>query len=310
LNGDFSVWERTESGLVVPAPQILVPKHMREPERPIIRAVDLFCGCGGFSLGMQQAGIDVVAAVEWEPNAAVTYLANLGSARGCAVSYVGDGDRGRFAKTLKKLKLTDGWIGQHNPDKSGSGCRAMIIGDVAQVDAETIQEALGALNCRTPIDLVFGGPPCQGFSRAGKQDPTDARNNLVLEFVRIADDLGADTFVMENVPPLMTESKFRPLFNALVKRANDAGFDVVANVLDAANYGVPQRRRRTFVVGTRGKAEGRFQFPIPTHWCFGSGATSSGKRRRWNMEPNDQARELKRKALRKEQRKARKRGRK
>jgi site-specific DNA-cytosine methylase len=145
----------------------------------------------------------------------------------------------------------------------------MVIGDASKVTGGLIQEALGAIKASTPIDVVFGGPPCQGMSSSGKQNPADPRNNLVLEFVRIADELGAEMFVMENVPPLVTQAKFRPLFNALVDRAHAAGFTVTANVLDAANYGVPQRRRRAFVVGARGEANARpFSFAMPTNWAF------------------------------------------
>jgi len=247
------VWERTASGLVVPAPTILAPAQVREePEDRPVRAVDLFCGCGGFSLGMQQAGIDVIAALEWNPWAIMTYLSNLGSVRGCAMAYVTDEDKARLAKILTKEKEseTSGWIGAHNPDRDGSGCRAMVMGDATQVTGELIFEALAAIGCRTKIDVVFGGPPCQGMSKSGKQDPADPRNNLVLEFVRLADELGADVFMMENVPPLLTEAKFAPLFEELVRRAHAAGFTVTANVLDAVNYGVPQYRRRAFVVGT------------------------------------------------------------
>lgn len=252
------------------------------PRRPP-RGVDLFCGCGGFSLGMQQAGIDMVAAVEWEPWAIITYLSNLGSRAGCAVSYVSDGDRARLFKALNGKRgkpgktgwiapadpKTSGWIGAHNPNRDGSGCRAMIMGDAAQVTGDTIRKALAAVGESPEIDVVCGGPPCQGMSKAGRQRPEDPRNNLTLEFWRIAAELGARCVVMENVPPLLTETKFRPLFEEIVERAVAAGYTIVANVLDAANYGVPQRRRRAFVVGTRDGAA--FQFPMPATWAFGAG---------------------------------------
>lgn len=259
---DEDAWQESDGGLIVPR------VHRKDRK---LRAVDLFCGCGGFSLGMQQAGIDVIAAVEWGPEAIMTYLGNLGSVDGCAVAYVDEEDKTRFAKTLKKLgeSQTSKWIGRQNPDRDGSGCRAMVVGDATKVTGDLIRETLAAIKCSTPIDVVFGGPPCQGMSAMGKQQPDDPRNNLVLEFVRIADELGAEVFVMENVPPLLTQAKFRPLFNTLVDRAHAGGFTVTANVLDAANYGVPQRRRRAFVVGTRGEANARqFSFAMPTNWAF------------------------------------------
>ena len=264
-------YRRTRSGLYVPG------TRRRQRGRP--RAADIFAGCGGFSLGMQQAGLNVVAAVEWDVDAAQAYLSNLGSVYGCAVAYVDEPDRARLAKALKRGKVQEGWVGQHNPDLDGSGCRAFVLGDATKVTGELIRSTLAAIGEDPTIEVVCGGPPCQGMSTAGRQDPADPRNNLVLEFVRIADELRASVFCMENVPPLLTAKKFRPLFDSLVARAREAGFDVVANVLDAVNYGVPQYRRRAFVVGTRGEAKRRpFSFAMPTHWSFG--ATDS---KRWSF---------------------------
>lgn len=261
-------YRQARSGLFVP-----------ERRRGALRGADIFAGCGGFSLGMQMSGINVVAAVEWDTAAAHTYLANLGSVLGTAVAYVDDADQERFAKYLKRAKAKAGWVGQHNTDRDGSGCRAFVMGDASNVTGDSIRAALRAIGEDTHIDVAFGGPPCQGMSQSGRQDPADPRNNLVLEFVRIADELGASVFCMENVPPLATAKKFRPLFNELIARARAAGFDVVANILDACNYGVPQFRRRVFVVGTRGEAAERpFSFPMPTTWAFGATASE-----RWSF---------------------------
>lgn len=270
LLDDDDLYRQLPSGLYVPA---------RRRARGQLRVADLFSGCGGFSLGVQSAGLNVVAALEWEPNAVHTYLYNLGSVDGCAIAYVDESDRARHQKLLRKAKesTSSGWIGRNNHRRDGSGCRAMIIGDAFKVTRETFRSALAAIGEPTTIDVVIGGPPCQGMSRAGKQRQDDPRNNLVLEFVRIADELGAETFAMENVPPLLTQGKYRPLFEAVVARAHAGGFTVTANVLDAANYGVPQYRRRAFVVGTRGEAAERpFAFPMPTNWAFV--AEPNGKR--------------------------------
>lgn len=270
VDRDPDGYARTGSGLLVP--------HRHRP----LRGVDLFCGYGGFSLGLQQAGIDVVAALEWNPWAIVTYLSNLGSRAGCAVGYVSDEDRTRLLKVLNGKRgkgksgwiapanpLTSGWIGAHNPDRDGSGCRAMIMGDAAKVTGDTIRETLAAVGEPPEIDVVCGGPPCQGMSKSGRQRPDDPRNNLTLEFWRIANELGAKVVLMENVPPLLTERKFKPLFDAIVERATAAGYTVTATVLDAVHYGVPQYRRRAFVAGTRDGAP--FKFPMPTTWAFGAG---------------------------------------
>lgn len=282
-------WAESTSGL-------LIPRHLLQPRR--LRGVDLFCGCGGFSLGMQEGGIDMIAAVERWPAAIMTYLVNLGSVDGCSLAYVTEEDRRLFGLALKKAGETQasGWIGRNNVRHDGSGCRAMVVGDVAQVTGDIVRQALGAIGIETPIGVVCGGPPCQGMSKAGKQNPADPRNNLVLEFVRLADELGADVFLMENVPPLITDKKYRPLFDEYVARANAAGFTVTADVIDAVNYGVPQFRRRAIVAGTRGEAARRpFSFPMPTNWCFVAAPGRSATRarmagERWDH-PQDEPRQ-------------------
>jgi len=258
-------WATTESGLLVPQ-----PNHSR------VTAVDLFAGAGGFSLGLHQAGIDVVAAVEWNAEAAISYLWNLGHRGGAAVLYGTAQDQQRFHASLVKLQrgrrnrfeVCPGdphWIGWNNPDHD-LGCRAFHLGDVAELTGEQLVTALAATGWRGAIDLVVGGPPCQGISRANTNGgPTDPRNNLVLEHVRLAGELGAKVFILENVPPLIRDQRFRPLFRSLVETAHEAGFQTVsADVVDAANYGVPQYRQRAFVVGTRGSAA--IRLPLPSHW--------------------------------------------
>ncbi|MFA6605123.1 MAG: DNA cytosine methyltransferase [Patescibacteria group bacterium] len=258
-------WTTTTSGLIVPA----------RPKRRV-NAVDLFAGCGGFSCGLHAAGVDVVAALEWEASAAITYLWNLGNRRfGSLVGYGCEGDRARLAKALEKSRRArrgfevvpgdEGWIGMKNPNED-LGCRALFFGDAREATGENLLSMLEASGWRGTIDVVVGGPPCQGFSRSGHQDPTDPRNNLVLEFLRIADELGAGMFVIENVPPLLTEAKFEPLRLALFAKANELGYTVAADVIDAVNYNVPQFRRRALIRGDRG---GRaIQLTMPETWSF------------------------------------------
>ena len=110
---------------------------------------------------------------------------------------------------------------------------------------------LAALH-RTEIDVVFGGPPCQGFSFGGRQDVDDDRNLLVYDFARLVRELNPKYFVMENVRGLMS-SRAKPILESFVRRLKRAGYLVVEpiRVLNAADYGVPQRRLRTFVLGYR-----------------------------------------------------------
>lgn len=108
------------------------------------------------------------------------------------------------------------------------------------------------------VDLVVGGPPCQGFSQLGTRDPDDPRNRLWREYLRVLDASRADRFVMENVPQLLRSGQFA-MFRAEVERR---GFLVTTGVLTAADFGVPQVRHRAFVIGAR---SGSVALPEPTH---------------------------------------------
>jgi len=259
------------------------------PAKERLEAVDLFCGAGGFSIGLEAAGIDVVAAVENDTAAAITYLHNLGSPRGCAVAHVRLEDQERFHKALQRCQRRrhhpfevvpgdHGWIGHTRLSRDGfgqwsgcgadAGCRGMVFGDARQVTGELVFEALDAAGWVGSVDLVVGGPPCQGISHANaKRSPGDARNSLLIHFVRLADELGASNWIMENVPPLIKDKRFRPLLMGVVDEARDRGYTVCANVIDCVNYGVPQRRRRAIIQGAKA---GRPipHLPIPTNWSL------------------------------------------
>jgi DNA (cytosine-5)-methyltransferase 1 len=111
--------------------------------------------------------------------------------------------------------------------------------------------------------IVIGGPPCQGFSQLGARDPKDPRNQLWREYVRVLDETGADVFVMENVPQLLRS----PQFDLFRRQAERRGFNVHSRVLCAADFGVPQTRKRAIVIGSR---LGAPLFPEPTHGPRGS----------------------------------------
>ena len=99
------------------------------------------------------------------------------------------------------------------------------------------------------VDLVFGGPPCQGFSYGGKRDLNDERNKLVFDFARLVRQIRPKYFLMENVQGLMSEHS-RPVLDSFVRRMKLAGYGVVEPilVLNSADFGVPQRRRRVIVL--------------------------------------------------------------
>lgn len=102
---------------------------------------------------------------------------------------------------------------------------------------------------------VIGGPPCQGFSPAGKGNPDDPRNKLWQEYFRIVREVNAQFIVLENVPGLLI-AKNRPHFDALVEAFEGLGYVITFGILNAADFGVPQNRRRLILTGGRG-------FPIP-----------------------------------------------
>lgn len=126
--------------------------------------------------------------------------------------------------------------------------------DVADLDARRLAEVLP----ERP-EWIVGGPPCQGFSTIGKRQREDPRNQLVREFKRIVDALRPEGFVIENVLGLK-DMRFEQAIQALF---SESGYTVSFHVLRAADFGVPQLRRRVLFVGHRD--QGRFDGPLPTH---------------------------------------------
>jgi DNA (cytosine-5)-methyltransferase 1 len=126
----------------------------------------------------------------------------------------------------------------------------VICDSVTDLSGEKIRR-LSGLGDRK-VDVVIGGPPCQGFSMIGRRVLDDERNALVGHFLRIVCELEASYFVMENVKGLTVGAQ-RQLLDELVEAFGAAGYDVVSpwKVLNAAWYGVPQHRERLFLVGAR-----------------------------------------------------------
>jgi DNA (cytosine-5)-methyltransferase 1 len=177
----------------------------RVERRPV--GIDLFAGAGGLSLGFEQAGFDVAAAVEIDPIHCAVHEYNFPN---CAV----------------------------------------VCGDASKIDGKKIREATSLDG--TPIDAVFGGAPCQGFSLIGHRMLDDPRNRLILEFVRLTVELGARYFVFENVKGL-TIGAHRRLLDELIEAFDEEGYAAVMpyRVLNAADFGVPQDRRRLFLMGAK-----------------------------------------------------------
>ena len=118
------------------------------------------------------------------------------------------------------------------------------------------------------IDVVIGGPPCQGFSTVGNRMIDDPRNNLVRIYANIVEQIKPKMFLMENVSGLasMKNGVGDLIKDELINIFNEIGYNVVSKVLLAADYGVPQLRKRIFFVGINKEYEFDFKFPTPTHF--------------------------------------------
>ena len=117
-----------------------------------------------------------------------------------------------------------------------------------------------------PADVVIGGPPCQGFSLLNKKRKRDSRRSLWQPFMDVVERSGARVFVVENVPGLLGS----PEFEGIVERAICLGFaEPEASILNTADYGVPQVRRRAVIIGWRNELIAPSVFPpLTTHVIF------------------------------------------
>jgi len=172
-----------------------------------LTAIDLFAGCGGLSRGFNDAGFDIVEAVESDFYAAATFKENF-------------------------------------PDAQVRYRRLQYYRDVP------------------PVDLVIGGPPCQGFSGLGKKDPADLRNRLWRGYARVVSRSECRVFVLENVDRFGESAEFGLLKRETGRGGLLEGFSIERHSLNAADFGVPQRRVRTVIIGSR---VGEIGQPVPTH---------------------------------------------
>ena len=176
---------------------------------------DLFSGAGGLTAGFAAAGFEPVVAVEFDRWAAETYTANFGSHMLCAD------------------------IGEIEVTRAATGLTWRVRDSLAEV--------------QTPeIDVLVGGPPCQGFSPLGRMtnwDRPDPRNQLWRHYMRILAIVRPRAFVIENVPELLKSAEYVELRS----RAERLGYTLTdPAILNASHYGVPQVRKRAIIIGMRG----------------------------------------------------------
>ena len=179
------------------------------------RAIDLFAGCGGLSLGLEMSGYRVLGAVEYDRVAAGTYRAN-------------------HEKTV------------------------LWQADIRGLSPNRMKKELSLRKGR--LELLAGCPPCQGFSTIrtlnGSRRIEDERNDLIFDFLRFAEELFPKSIIMENVPALAADGRTERVREQLEK----IGYTCRVGVLDAADYAVPQRRRRMLLLASR---VGEVSFPPP-----------------------------------------------
>ena len=172
-------------------------------DQPIV--IDLFCGCGGMSLGSSRAGFNVVAGIDKDTRALASHTQNFPNAKHLAW----DLSETTGAEILKETMLRSG-----------------------------------------EIDVVVGGPPCQGFSTMGKRDHLDPRNLLIWDFFRVVRELSPRAFLLENVPGVL-DATYKPILDhAKSILAKDYEIDKPHNLV-ALDAGAPTYRTRVFVFGVR-----------------------------------------------------------
>lgn len=203
------------------------------------RAISLFSGAGGLDLGIERAGFRTVAAVEWDEDAADSMEKNAPT---------------HFPDLQEVVR------GDLYPLATGTG-EGLTTRDILRA---------GGLTAHERPDLLVGGPPCVAFSKSGfwldwKRDGVDPAASLLQAYTRVLAEAKPRFFILENVYALTFNNKAsRPAFTRLLTEIEAAGYRFRWQVLNAADYGVPQARPRLFIVGAR-KREKLPELPAPTH---------------------------------------------
>lgn len=182
--------------------------------------IDLFAGCGGLSLGLYNAGWKGLFAIEKSPDAFQTLKYNL----------IDKKDHFNWPKWLPQTNL-----------------------DIKIVLKEYKDELI---KLRGKVDMVTGGPPCQGFSTAGKRDEEDKRNSLIKDYIKFIKLVRPKILFFENVKGFTlgfnkNKIKGKQYSTYVTNQLKELGYDVCGDMLDFSKYGVPQKRCRFILVGVR-----------------------------------------------------------
>lgn len=162
-----------------------------------------------------------------------------------------------FEKTgFESVLAIDMWEDAINTFNLNRNKKIGVVEDISKLDTNYIKK-----NINGCIHGIVGGPPCQGFSLAGKRSIEDERNKLYKDYFTFLEEINPDFFVIENVIGILNFDNGR-VKQDIIKRASSAGYNVYNQVLIASDYGVPQNRKRVFFVGIKKtKDNGTFLFP-------------------------------------------------
>jgi DNA (cytosine-5)-methyltransferase 1 len=209
----------------------------RANDKERVKAVSLFSGLGGIDIGLHQTGIETVACVEKDDTAAKTLKINSR----------------QHPEQPRQNQIS---VPEKYPWR-------VINRDIRELEVEDILKKAG--ETKDKINLVVGGPPCQTFSRSneGSREGTEAdRGKLYQEYARILHQIEPEAFIFENVRGLKSANDGEDLERVLEELERDT-YNTEFKVLNAANFGVPQTRKRIIIVGTKQGTE--FEFPRPSH---------------------------------------------
>jgi DNA (cytosine-5)-methyltransferase 1 len=230
------------------------------------KAISLFSGMGGDSLGIEQAGFDVVAFNEIDKAAIESHKLNFPNSKLIVddtpfeeeeeYHHETNTDDSNMTKEEKKnrddaIKKREKEIKRKKKEKEKNMTNIQCIPD----------DVFSKYNGE--VDLVFAGHPCQGFSNGGKKLPDDPRNTLFREFARVCRLVQPKYIIGENVDGLLNRktSDGKKYFDVIKKEFEKIGYDVNHQVCHTVKYGVPQLRKRLVYVGIRKDLEKKYEFP-------------------------------------------------